>query len=239
MFEQTLITRRNLLKFGALSCGALATSTNITNAETEKSKIKEPLLEYIPKDFSHLKDKLVGISNSQLEQHITLYKKYVSKINLIESKIKSFKFEPFDDAAYRALHVAQTFMLNGAILHELYFGNLGSGKKSPEGDLKKIINRDFESTKNFLTHLKSVGKVMRGWSIAAFNLRTNTLKIYGMDQHNDLTPSNVIPILALDVYEHAYMIDYGIDRDKYLDAFMTNLNWGPVEQRLDKALSIK
>lgn len=241
--DNKVINRRDFLKLGILTTTAVAASSCSINAEeekpsTESSNVDSPLKAYTAKDFSHLKGQLKGISDSQLDQHLTLYKKYIAKINTVEEKINAFNATSGDTAEYRPLQTAQTYMLNGAVLHELYFGNLGATDKDPVGKLKNMIERDFGNIETFLGHLTTAGKVMKGWAIAAYNFRTGKINVYGMDQHNDLVPSMVYPILALDVYEHAYMVDYGIDRGKYLNAFVANLNWRPVAARLELAMSI-
>ena len=239
-----LLDRRDFLKLGLLTTmSALGSSVSANAAEkiqkNSKDITKEPLNQYIAKNFQHLlSGNLKGISDKQLQAHFKLYENYIKKINETEEKIRNFNINAADELVYRALHLAQTFALGGAVLHELYFGNLGTTDKEPRGDLKKMIERDFGSIQNFVGHLKLAGKVMRGWALAAVNYRTGKLKIYGLDQHHQYVPNMVYPILALDVYEHAYMIDYGIDRGKYLDTFIANLNWRPLEERLQIAMSI-
>jgi Fe-Mn family superoxide dismutase len=88
----------------------------------------------------------------------------------------------------------------------------------------------------FMDHLKAAGKCMRGWVIVGYNTRDGRLCLYGLDTHNMFVPACVIPVLALDVYEHAYMIDYGIDRGKYLETFVNNLQWDIVAKRFTVAL---
>ena len=239
MDKTKIIDRRDFLKLGLLST-ALALSGKNLGIAAEKSNVPaQPLQKYTAKKYDHLLGgKLKGISDGQLKAHFGLYENYINKINEFESKIKTFNLNDPNTIDYRGWHVDQTFMLNGAVLHELYFGNLGLSNAEPTGTLKKMIDRDFGNLQNFIGHLKTVGKVMRGWSLAAYNYRTGKINVYGLDQHNQLVTVMVYPILALDVYEHAYMIDYGTDRKKYLDTFVMNLNWKPVEERLERALSI-
>ena len=241
--QTTSFDRRNFIKLGLLTtAGAIASSCSLNaaekNTQPSKSNNTSPLNQYTAKKFDHLLGgTLKGLSDEQLKAHFTLYEKYITKINATEEKIKKFNPQSGDTSLYRALHLTQTFALGGAVLHELYFGNLGLTDKEPKGTLKKFIDSDYGSVQNFVGHLKLAGKVMRGWAIAALNLRTGRLKIYGLDQHHQMVPNMVYPILALDVYEHAYMIDYGINRGSYLDAFVANLNWAPVNARLERALS--
>ena len=239
------LNRRNFLKLGLLTTAA-ALSTKSANASGKDSsggigngKVPPPIQKYVSKKYdSLLGGSLSGLSDNQLRAHFGLYENYINKINEIEAKIKAFDPNSQDLTNYRGLHAEQTFMLNGAVLHELYFGNLGGSQKEPKDNLKKMIDRDFGNLQAFIGHLKAVGKVMRGWSVAAFNYRTGRLNVYGLDQHNQLVPAMVHPILVLDVYEHAYMIDYGTDRKKYLDAFVMNVDWKSVSERLERVLSI-
>ena len=239
------LNRRNFLKLGLLSTAAVLTTKSANASGKDSSggigngKLPPPIQKYVAKKYDHLLGgSLSGLSDNQLKAHFGLYENYINKINEFEAKIKSFDPNTVNPTEYRAWHSDQTFMLNGAVLHELYFGNLGGSQKEPKGNLKKMIDRDFGSLQTFIGHLKAVGKVMRGWSMVAFNYRTGRLNVYGLDQHNQLVPAFVHPILLLDVYEHAYMIDYGTDRKKYLDAFVMNIDWKPVSERLERALSI-
>lgn len=235
-----LINRRNLLKLGILTTAAVLTN-HAANAAPKVSKvtISQPIQKYIAKDYSNLLGgTLKGISDELLKNHFGLYQNYVNKINDLEARIKSFDPNSQDATNYRGWHLGQTAMLNGAVLHELYFGNLGGSDKEPKGALKKMIDRDFGNTQNFIGHLKAVGKVFHGWSVAAFNYRSGKISIYGLESHNQTVPAFSYPLLVLDVYEHAYMIDYGTNRGKYLDTFVMNLNWNPPQERLERALAI-
>ena len=236
------LDRRDFLKLGLLSTVA-ALNTNSAKASGKDSSggigNGSVLQKYTAKKYTNLLGgALKGFSDEQLKAHFGLYEGYITKINDLESRIKSFDTNNPDTINYRGWHLDQTSMLNGAVLHELYFGNLGTSNKEPKGSLKKMIDRDFGSLPNFIGHLKTVGKVFHGWSLAGLNYRTGKINVYGLERHNMNVPTMVYPILVLDVYEHAYMIDYGTDRKKYLDAFVLNVDWKPVEDRLERALSI-
>ena len=233
------IDRRSFLKLGLLTTAAAVTANTAKAATSAVNTVKPPLLKYVAKNYSNLLGGLLkGISDSQLKAHFGLYEGYITKVNDLEVRIKSFDTNSADMINYRGWHLEQTSMLNGAVLHELYFGNLGTTDKEPKGALKKMIDRDFGNLQSFIGHLKAVGKTFHGWVLAAFNYRTGRLNIYGLERHNMNVPSMVYPVLVLDIYEHAYMIDYGTDRKKYLDSFVANLNWKPVQERLEAALSI-
>lgn len=236
-----ILDRRNFLKLGLLStAGVLGAQSSRAALKVNVAKeVKQPLVKYSAKKYTHLLGgALKGFSDNQLKAHFTLYEGYITKINDLEARIKSFDPNNPDTVNYRGWHLDQTSNLNGAVLHELYFGNLGNGSKEPKGDLLRMINRDFGNLPVFLSHLKTVGKLVHGWSLAAFNYRTGKINVYGLERHNLNVPVMVYPLLVLDVYEHAYMIDYGTDRKKYLDAFVVDLDWKPVEERLETAMSI-
>lgn len=235
--KQEMLARRDFLKLGLLTTLlplSMKSSRGAVAPINTSSSVKLPLQKYIAKNYKHLLGgTLKGFSDNQLTSHFGLYEGYIAKINELESRIKSFDTNNPDTINYRSWHLEQTSMLNGAVLHELYFGNLGSNNKEPKGNLKKLIDRDFGNLQNFLGHLKTVGKIVHGWSLAALNYRTGKINVYGLERHNMNVPTMVYPLLVLDVYEHAYMIDYGTDKKKYLDAFVIDLDWKPVEERLE------
>lgn len=179
-----------------------------------------------------------GISQNQLEQHLGLYKGYVSKINDIENQISAMQpdLEKMNAtySPYRELHAEQTYALNGVILHEYYFENIGGAKTAATATelVHKIFTQEFGTWENYVNHLLAVGKSSRGWSLTGYNMRDHRVHNYGLDLHNQGVPVNVIPLLVLDVYEHAYMIDFGTKRPAYLQAFMNNVNWAVVDARL-------
>jgi Fe-Mn family superoxide dismutase len=237
---KSVVTRRDVLLMGAVAAAGLSTG-KVLAADAAKSGAAAPAKNaaagelYVARDFSGLiGKKLDGLSQSQIEQHLKLYKGYVGKSNEILAKLKEVDLASAN-ATYsplRELLMEQSFAVNGVIYHELYFGNLGGSGGEPTGDLKAALDERFGSTGKFMDFLKASGKSMRGWVIVGFNLRGGYLDTFGLDTHNMWSPAGFVPILALDVYEHAYMIDYGVDRAKYLDAFARNVDWAVVAKRL-------
>lgn len=241
--EGKLATRREVLISGALAAGGMAllsagqalAADAPANSAAAGADIKE-------KDFSALvSKKMDGLSGNQIEQHLKLYKGYVAKTKEISGLLDSIDVAtstPAPNATYaplRELLIEQSFALNGVIYHELYFGNLGGPGGDPAGDLKSAIEARWGSLGKFMDLLKAAGKCMRGWVIVGWNSRSGRLETYGLDMHNMWTPANIVPIVVLDVYEHAYMIDYGINRPAYLDAFLKNLDWDACGKRFDLA----
>ena len=167
-----------------------------------------------------------GLSLRMLKEHFKLYEGYVKKTNEIQEKI-----ETADKAEANGVYSAigelkrqETFAVNGMKLHEVYFGHL-NGNGEPEGELVKMIEEDFGSLDNWKLDMLSTGICARGWAILAFDYGDNRLHNYGSDAHNVGAVWGAIPLIVLDVYEHAYFMDYGVDRKSYLDAFFKNLDW--------------
>jgi Fe-Mn family superoxide dismutase len=230
--DSGVMTRREVLLMGAIAAGSLvATAPALAEPQVAASTPgkAEP---YVAKDFSHLTKGMAGLSASQVEQHLKLYKGYIDKSNLIYTKLKEVDLAGANPtySPLREILVEESYAVNGAIYHELYFGNLGGKGGEPTGDLKAAIDERW-GTGKFMDFLKAAGKSMRGWVVVGYNTRGGHLSAFGLDMHNMWAPANLVPILVLDVYEHAYMIDYGIDRGKYLEAFINNLDWDVVAKR--------
>lgn len=179
-----------------------------------------------PIDFDF--DNVKGISRNQLNQHYQLYLGY---IELLESVMGTLENEEQTSYEYRGLKNGETYSLNGIVLHELYFSNLGQSQVKPNSQLVELIERDFGSYNCWLDDFIRTGKVARGWTVLAYDYRDERLHNIMQDAHNVGSVWNSWPLLVLDVYEHAYMIDFGIDRDKYLDIFKQNIKWSVVNQR--------
>ncbi len=181
---------------------------------------------------------LEGISNQQIEYHFeTHYKGYVKKLNEIWERLPQADRSKANQnySEFRELKNEESFNFDGALLHELYFGNLHKEHGSVPDSFKKMVERDFGSYEKWVEDFKATGVAFRGWSLLIFDLATGKLRNVGADAHNSNAMWNSVVIMALDVYEHAYYVDYGPKRAPYLDAFMKNVNWKEVEGRLEKA----
>jgi len=167
-----------------------------------------------------------GLSLKMIQEHFKLYEGYVKKTNEIQSKINAADkseangvYSPIGE-----LKRQETFAVNGMKLHEVYFGHL-SGDGVPKGELVGMIEKDFGSMDAWKLDMVATAISARGWAILAFDFRDNSLHNYGADAHNVGAVWGAIPIIVLDVYEHAYFMDYGVNRKDYLDAFFKNLDW--------------
>lgn len=182
--------------------------------------------------------KMDGISDDQIRQHHTLYEGYVKKINEVREKLKNVT--PDDLAAanqsysnFRALKVAETFAMNGVTLHEDYFFNLGGEGSKVTDRVGHEIKKEFGSVETFKNHFSACGMAVRGWVMLVWNHFTGKLEIFGSDVHDFGSVWRATPILVMDVYEHAYMIDYGVKRPPYIEAFVKNIDWNEVGKRLE------
>ena len=180
---------------------------------------------------------LDGISENQISQHRDiLYAGYVNKLNEIEERLKGVDLSKANQifSDLRALKADETFALNGVILHELYFENLGGKGTKPSRTLSDLLTRDFGSMEKWTENFKACGMAARGWVILGLSAYDGRLHNYCLDTHNFNFPASSIPILVMDVYEHAYVIDYGIKRPPYIEAFMKNVNWNACTERLER-----
>jgi Fe-Mn family superoxide dismutase len=109
----------------------------------------------------------------------------------------------------------------------------------PTGTLLELIGRDFPSYEAWLEDFKASGMAARGWAWLAYDHDWHLLTTAVGDAQNTFPYWNATPILALDVYEHAYWIDYGRARGKYIEAFFNNLDWNVVAQNLERALAMQ
>lgn len=184
---------------------------------------------YTEKTFSCLDRELEGISKRTMEGHYKLYQGYVKKANEILEKLDTVDRDPAKAnqtySEIRELKVELTFAIGGIKNHEIYFGHLGGDGVLPEGDLAEMINRDFGSFEAWKEDMKATGMAGRGWAWLGYDRETKKLFNYIGDAQNTYPVWNVVPLVALDVYEHAYWGDYGTARANYIDSFFRNIDW--------------
>ena len=170
---------------------------------------------------------LDGISRQTIEAHYKLYQGYVAKRNEILGKLgeidPSAANQVYSDI--RALKVDLTFAVGGVKNHEIYFAHLGGDGGAPEGPIGTLVRRDFGSIDAWRADLKATGMAGRGWAWTADDWDEGRLFNYVGDAQNTFPIWNSSPLVALDVYEHAYFLDYQTDRGAYIDAFFNNLDW--------------
>ncbi len=186
--------------------------------------------EIIPRQLKPALLELDGISRETVEAHYKLYEGYVNKRNEIMAKLAEVDHFGANQvySELRALKVDLSFALGGIKNHEIYFEHLGGGGGNPDGLIGDLIARDFGSADAWRADLKATGMAARGWAWTAYDWDEGRLFNYLGDAQNTFPIWNTTPLVALDVYEHAYFIDYQTDRASYIDAFFDNLDWDVV-----------
>ena len=192
--------------------------------------------EIAPRELRPELYELDGISRAAVEAHYKLYQGYVAKRNEILGKLADVELASANQtySALRALKVDLTFAIGGIKNHELYFGHLGGGGGAPSGAVGALVKRDFGSIEAWATDLKATGLAARGWAWTAYDWDEGRLFNYLGDAQNTFPVWNATPLVALDVYEHAYFVDYQTDRASYIDAFFDNLDWDVVNGWVDQ-----
>jgi len=195
---------------------------------------KEEKMAYTAKDYSKLLG-MEGFSETLLKNHFTLYQGYVTNTNkVMETLGQMLKEGKTGVPEFAELKRRLGWEFNGMRLHEYYFENLG-GKGGPDksGKLYKKLSDDFGSYEAWEKDFRAVG-AMRGigWAILYQDKMSGGLINFWINEHDGGHPAGCTPLLILDVFEHAFMIDYGLKRADYIEAFFKNINWKAVEERL-------
>lgn len=174
------------------------------------------------------------LSEKQFQEHLKLYEGYVKKSAEVGEKLKASTFEDANAtlSEVRSLRNAETFAANGIRLHEQYFQNLAKKETMPKGKLFKEIVGKWGTFDKFQKAFVASALSVRGWVILAYDWELERLKIYATDQH-DIAVWSATPLLVLDVYEHAYFMDFGTNRKAYIEAFMRNINWDFADKCLE------
>src|SRR5262252_4968051 len=186
--------------------------------------------EITPRELKPALLQLDGISRVSVEAHYKLYQGYVAKRNEILRKLGEVDLSTANQvySDLRALKVDLTFAIGGIKNHELYFAHLGGEGGDPDGAVAGLIERDFGSADAWRADLKATGMAGRGWAWTAYDWDEQRLFNYIGDAQNTYPVWNATALVALDVYEHAYFIDFGTDRAGYIDAFFNNLDYDVV-----------
>jgi Fe-Mn family superoxide dismutase len=175
-----------------------------------------------------------GISRASVLAHHELYRGYVSGRNEIMERLAAVDAAGANQISseLRALKVDLAFALGGIRNHELYFDHLGGRGGNPGGAVARLLDRDFGSADDWRADLKATGMAGRGWAWTAYDWDEGRLFNYAGDAQSTFPVWNAVPLVALDVYEHAYVLDFGTDRAAYIDAFFDNLDWSAVNDRV-------
>ncbi len=191
-------------------------------------------MSYTAKDYSKLLG-MEGLSDSLLKNHFTLYQGYVTNtgklIDVLDHVLKEGKTGTPEFAEIKRRF---GWEFNGMRLHEYYFENLGGkGQLEKTSKLFKKMVEDFGSYESWEKDFKGAA-MMRGigWTILYEDQHAHKLINFWINEHDAGHPSGCMPVLVLDVFEHAFMTDYGLKRSDYIEAFFRNIDWKAAEKRM-------
>lgn len=182
-----------------------------------------------------------GVSQKQLEVHLGLYQGYVKHVNLLREQIADLSNMDSEKYAFAIESVRRrlSFEFNGMRMHELYFSQWeGSSSSEPHGsELDKALSEKYGSWDDFLKHFRAVGMSRGpGWCSLAWDAEGKTPHVWWTADHELGQLADVRILLTMDMWEHAYMVDYlPAEKAKHIDAFFKNLNWSIVEKRFANA----
>lgn len=189
---------------------------------------------YTPQDYKHLLG-LVGLSDTLLTNHFSLYEGYVNNTNKVADLLTALLASgETGTPEYAELKRRFGWEWNGMRLHEYYFGNLTKNfvPCSPESNLAAQIINDFGSILNWEKDFRATGSMRGiGWVILSYDREARRLFNTWINEHDmgHLVASS--PVIVMDVFEHAYVTDYGIKRVEYIDTFFRSIDWATAEKR--------
>jgi len=218
-------TRRTMMTGATVAAAALAATALPTFARAQTTGV--PKVEYTPKKLSFDPSKVKGLSEKILTSHYeNNYIGAVKRLNVITAQLASLDIAKAPVFVINGLKREELLATNSMIIHELYFDGLG-GEGDPAGSLADAINRDFGSLARWKAEFSATGKALgggSGWVLLSYSPHDKRLVNSWAADHT-MTIAGGRPILALDMYEHAYHMDYGAKAAAYVDAFMQGIRW--------------
>lgn len=208
--------------FAASLCGFL-------NAEEPK------LAPYQAKNFDHLIGKIEGLDDALLKMHFKLYQGYVNNSNMVIQKLQEMSSTGKSKTPeFAGLKRILGWEFDGMLLHEYYFENLGGNQKQldTKDPLYSKIVQDFGSYDAWKADFISTGLIRGiGWVVSYVEPKSGRLMNEWINEHDVGHLAGATPILIMDVFEHAYITQFGLERNKYIDVFFNNINWDAVSKR--------
>jgi len=182
--------------------------------------------------------KLTGISEKLItSHHDNNYVGAVKALNIVEQHLaEAVKNNDIPAYIYGELKREELLRTGSVVMHEKYFANLGGSGKA-DGTARKLVEQAWGSYEAWDAEFRKIGNALAGgsgWAVLAYNNHTREMHNYWMYDHST-SPAFSTPLLVMDMYEHAYHMDYGSAAAKYIDAFMTNVNWDEVNKRVESA----
>jgi Fe-Mn family superoxide dismutase len=236
----TDIPRRSLAAGAGLLVGALALRSEAQQREAQQiASAAIPPLHAVPLPFNP--DKIKGLSAKLLNSHHdNNYGGAVKRLAAIEEELVKIDFAATPAFQLDGLKRAQHLAYNSSILHELYFAGLSEAPTHPSGLLAEAMARDFGSLERWQTEFAATAKALgggSGWVILAYSPRDKRLYNHWAADHT-MAPAGSALLLALDMYEHAYQMDYGADASAYVEAYLKVVKWPNAERLYREAMRV-
>jgi Fe-Mn family superoxide dismutase len=205
-----------------------------------------PWTELKARKWPAFEKQLDGISQQTMEDHFKLYEGYAKKANECRKILNEFDYAEIEGnqvySPLRAVSIDYTFALLGFKNHDLYFGHLGGEGGEPGGRFAELIHEEFNGVDKWFDAVKKAASAARGWVMVGYDLNDGSIFNYIMDTQNLWAVYNMVPVLAIDVYEHAYARDFGSTPDgrkQYVEALFRNMDWDHVNRQLAQAEAAK
>lgn len=228
-----MLSRREFLTLAGV--GGAAIVLNFNNPLHAEIKKETEIMTYTAKDYSQLIG-MEGFSETLLKNHFTLYQGYVTNTNkVLDTLGQMLKEGKTASPEFAELKRRLGWEFNGMRPHEYYFENLGKkkGGMNKEGTLAKKMTAEFGSYEMWEKDFRAVGSMRGiGWAVLYQDSASGRLINFWINEHDVSHPAGCNPILILDVFEHAFMIDHGLKKADYIEAFFKNIDWSVAEARL-------
>lgn len=236
----TDIPRRSLAAGAGLLVGAMALRTQAQQKEAQQiASASTPSLSVQPLTFNP--EKIPGLSAKLItSHHDNNYAGAVKRLNAIEAELVKADFAGMPPFQLNGLKREEHIAYNSSILHELYFASLGEMPTRPSGLFAEALARDFGSLDRWQGEFGATAKALgggSGWVILAYSARDKRLYNHWAADHS-MAPAGSAPLLAIDMYEHAYAMDYGANAAAYVDAFLKIVKWPNAERLYREAMRV-
>ncbi len=230
-------SRRGFIKTAAAASFVAASGAGARTAAAEEKTTTGPAFDHLhsPAPLPFDAKNLRGLSEKLIQSHWeNNYGGAIKALNALRGRLVQALNDPTSPPyVYTGLKREQLLRTGSVVLHEAYFGNLG-GSGKPDADVRTRIAGSFGTFDAWESEFRKIGQGLgggSGWAVLGFNRRLKVLENYWMADHAT-GPIDTTPVLVMDMYEHAYAMDYGAAAAKYIDAYFANINWELVASRL-------
>lgn len=236
------LTRRQILGLAAVAVPVALSSKLIASpfandsTAQEARSLMDPVLVTVPQAIPEkvYSSEKVGISRKTHDEHLKLWQGYANKTNEIRKALAEMEVDPAKAnqiySPLRALKIDYSFAYQGYINHNIYFETLGGDGGPATGKVGELIAATYGSFEKWVADFKATGIASRGWVFLAYDHAEKRVFNYGGDAQNTFPIWNHTCVLALDVYEHAYYLDFQTARAKYIDAYLQCIDWNAVNK---------